>query len=456
METGNEIKGFNIAEALKYAPKGLKLYSPIFGEVRFEKIDEDNWIQVRDKYNNLRWFYEYGTYFPSDESNYLEGECLLFPSNHCRTWNHYWQNTLFLESIGSVCVDTITGNKFILGEDGTYFSDSTGGYYSVIIENDLGNYLLNSRYATPEEAKEFFEELEKRGYKWDGKMVVKKEQNKPKFKVGDWIIRSAEGFKHNTYLIKEVKDYYVCEELKGRRVTFTFDDVHKNFKLWDILDAKDGDVLMANAPFIFNGNLDGGIGCPGAYCAINTLGNFQIPNKPTHWTGHNTTPATKEQRELLFQKIHEAGFEWNANTKKLKKTTIPISKFKEGDVIKHKPTGEIAIIKHICSDYYVLDKGTSLYFESQDMWELIASKVKPTLEEKVNILADEILALKERVLALEIQVINDMSTLPLTVDPYFKSNKITCDDAQSLQGKKASDYNPLTTTTKKEGEQKCL
>ena len=87
----------------------------------------------------------------------------------------------------------------------------------------------------------------------------------PIFKVGEWIIRCAEGFKHNTYLVKEVKDYYVCEDLKGRRVTFTFNDVHKNFKLWDISDA------------------------------------------------------TKEQRDLLFQKMKEAGYEWNAEKKELKK-----------------------------------------------------------------------------------------------------------------------------------------
>jgi len=262
MEIGNEIKGFNIAEALKYAPKGLKLYSPIFGEVKFEKIDEDNCVVVRDKYNNLRWFYEYGTYFPSDENNFSEGECLLFPSTNHRCWQH-WQNTLFLESIGSVCVDTIMGNKFILDQNGTFFSDGTGSQYSTLIDcEDSSNYLLNSRYATPEEAKEFFEELEKNGYKWDGKMVVKS-TSQPKFKVGD--------------------------------------------------------------------------------------------------------------------------------------------------IIKHKDTGIINTIKKVCSEYYILDSDNTLYFEAQDMWELAASKVKPTLEEKVNILADEIIALKERVKSLEIQEIKQCS-----------------------------------------------
>ena len=80
---------------------------------------------------------------------------------------------------------------------------------------------------------------------WLEKQVQKPtDETAPKFHEGEWIIRSAEGFKHNSYLVKEVKDYYVCEDLKGRRVTFTFSDVHKNFKLWDISDARDGDVLV--------------------------------------------------------------------------------------------------------------------------------------------------------------------------------------------------------------------
>ena len=91
-----------------------------------------------------------------------------------------------------------------------------------------------------------------------------------KFHPGDWIIRNTEGFKHNTYLVKEIRDYYICEDLKGRRGTFTFNDVHNNFKLWDISDA----II---------------------------------------------TPATKEQRDTLFAKMKEAGYEWDTTKKELKK-----------------------------------------------------------------------------------------------------------------------------------------
>lgn len=134
----------------------------------------------------------------------------------------------------------------------------------------------------------------------------------PKFKVGDWITDGnitiqIEAIKNNCYLY--------CEDC----TLYSTKTADKVYHLWTIQDAKDGDILMANAPFIFNGNLEGGIGCPGAHCAINTLGKFQIPKYPEHWTGHTTTPATKEQRELLFQKMKEAGYEWNAEKKELKK-----------------------------------------------------------------------------------------------------------------------------------------
>jgi len=164
----------------------------------------------------------------------------------------------------------------------------------------------------------------------------------PKFHEGEWIIRSAEGFKHNTYLVKEVKDYYACEDLKGQRVTFTLNDVHKNFKLWDISDAKAGDILfqdlMGGIIFIFDGvNPEMGI----LYSfIINNDGEDVLPyhiGKPNTGIGYVEEnkniiyPATREQRDLLFKKMKEAGYEWDADKKELKKieqkpVTIDIDK----------------------------------------------------------------------------------------------------------------------------------
>ena len=144
----------------------------------------------------------------------------------------------------------------------------------------------------------------------------------PIFKVGDWIIKNDDSSVNIDYscckITKVENGNYTIESIYGYKGYNTFETFEKDYHPWTIQDAKDGDILMANAPFIFNGNLEGGIGCPGAHCAINTLGKFQIPNYPEHWTGHTTTPATKEQRDLLFQKMHEAGYKWDAEKKELR------------------------------------------------------------------------------------------------------------------------------------------
>ena len=133
------------------------------------------------------------------------------------------------------------------------------------------------------------------------------------FKVGDWVVNKLDDVWHIDSI--DNKNYQTSDG-KGNYNYFPISK-QDEMRLWTIKDAKNGDILMAKAPFIFNGNLEGGIGCPGAHCAINTLGEFQIPTSPKHWTGHTTTPATKEQRDLLFQKMHEAGYEWNAEKKAL-------------------------------------------------------------------------------------------------------------------------------------------
>ena len=70
----------NIAEILKSAPKGTKLYSPLFGDVIFEEIRQD-YIRVSTT-NIIREFYSDGRY-------YANGECMLFPSRENRDWNTF-------------------------------------------------------------------------------------------------------------------------------------------------------------------------------------------------------------------------------------------------------------------------------------------------------------------------------------------------------------------------------
>ena len=78
-------KNLNLAEILKNCPKGTKLYSPIFGEVEFERID-NGCRTITYKTNSGRNFdvsYE-GKFF----TNY-DGECTLFPSKDQRDWSKF-------------------------------------------------------------------------------------------------------------------------------------------------------------------------------------------------------------------------------------------------------------------------------------------------------------------------------------------------------------------------------
>lgn len=162
---------------------------------------------------------------------------------------------------------------------------------------------------TMNNAKKWLAWLEKQGRQKPSDKI------EPKFKIGDWITNGE-----YTWKVIDIKPLdYLLQSQNGDVVDDTISYVDEEFHLWTIQDAKDGDVLMANAPFIFNGNLEGGIGCPGAHCGINTLGKFQIPKYQEHWTGHTTTPATKEQRDLLFKKMEEVGYEWDTEKKELKK-----------------------------------------------------------------------------------------------------------------------------------------
>ena len=78
----------NIAELLKNAPKGLKLYSPLFGEVEFAEVMDTDYVPIRvmKRGYGLR-FDEYGRYMGN---KYPDSECLLFPSKDCRTWE-WWK-----------------------------------------------------------------------------------------------------------------------------------------------------------------------------------------------------------------------------------------------------------------------------------------------------------------------------------------------------------------------------
>jgi hypothetical protein len=169
----------------------------------------------------------------------------------------------------------------------------------------------------------------------------------PKFKVGDWI---ANG---NSVLHITNMDYGFYQFEDSYEAICIIDE---KYHLWTIQDAKDGDVLAAksgNRIFLYNGNCDLRHR-PCAYCGTYKGFSEILFSKcaiGNYFTDEDVYPATKKQRNLLFQKMKESGYEWDAEKKELKEIEQKPTWSEEDEKIRkalirfHKSTIEVDGIK---------------------------------------------------------------------------------------------------------------
>lgn len=75
----------NVAEILKQVPKGTKLWSNIFGDVKLDRVNSNGEypIRVLDSYKCDWKFSEHGYYYKMHKN----GECTLWPSKDHRAWD---------------------------------------------------------------------------------------------------------------------------------------------------------------------------------------------------------------------------------------------------------------------------------------------------------------------------------------------------------------------------------
>lgn len=131
-----------------------------------------------------------------------------------------------------------------------------------------------------------------------------------KFKVGDWVVCGK-----LVTQITSIEDDGYTNSGQG----FISFETAKKFHLWTIQDAKDGDVLVTTF------DEDNMIVMYHSMCTIDTINvHCCLDNKFVCWNlgtfdAEYVKPATKEQRDLLFQKMKEAGYEWDAEKKELRK-----------------------------------------------------------------------------------------------------------------------------------------
>lgn len=148
----------------------------------------------------------------------------------------------------------------------------------------------------------------------------------PRFNIGDWIVSDLEDVNEDFRLCKIIgieDGCYTIQSANGCKGYNFFETWESDYHLWSIKDAKDGDVLVTvddKRPFIHKGCLDPNHpDSPVVYCGINSEGYFcRGGNKFDHWwTSKEVHPATKEQRDLLFQEMKELGYGWDAEKKEL-------------------------------------------------------------------------------------------------------------------------------------------
>lgn len=163
----------------------------------------------------------------------------------------------------------------------------------------------------------------------------------PNFKDGNWITNGE-----YTWKVISVDNFdYTLQNQLGEYVEDTIDYVNKAFHLWTIKDAKAGDVIFYDDGWTCIFKRIHGIWFS-SYCFITCDGEFHTgyeEHAVDSTINGNAHPATKEQCNLLFQKMEEAGYKWNSETNTLEN---PIeTKFKDGDIISDILTNSICVFK---------------------------------------------------------------------------------------------------------------
>lgn len=156
----------NIAEILKYCPKGTKLYSTIFGEVIFERVSSDETypIKVKNWNNETCVFTEEGKYLSP-----YKGECILSPSKEQRDWSKFRipvkRGDIMMGISGKSSF--IASGKIVNNNPNGICGIAYGG--SFIINNNNNNCWTDEFCisATEEVKTKLFAAIEKAGYRWN-------------------------------------------------------------------------------------------------------------------------------------------------------------------------------------------------------------------------------------------------------------------------------------------------
>ena len=137
----------------------------------------------------------------------------------------------------------------------------------------------------------------------------------PKFKIGDWVVFVKSG---SIYQVEKIENYeYTLRHVLGGSLCLPFSNENL-IREWTIQDAKDGDVLVCNDEILLFKSYSEQ-GKISLYCWYNKYKNMFVDKEIIDislTTKNKICPATKKQRDILFQKIKERKEKFDPKTLK--------------------------------------------------------------------------------------------------------------------------------------------
>ena len=265
------------------------------------------------------------------------GDCALYSIKTADKVYHLW--TIEDAQDGDILY-TMRYNILWSYKDKTHcnYSINLNGIHSQVSIYGWVQIPNDARPACKEQRDLLSQKLKESGYEWDNEkkqvitlnhFVDNNDMVEPKFHVGDWIV-----YKDAVWKVCNIalQDSYELLKINNEVSTRLIKDVDENAHLWTINDAKPGDIIYAESKFntfdfiaifseIKNKN-------SWEYCSVDSDSD-DYSDDLDHWEfddhkgfvaldRYNFYPATKKQRHLLYQKMKDAGYEWDAEKKELK------------------------------------------------------------------------------------------------------------------------------------------
>lgn len=235
-------ENLNLVELLKDCPKGTKFYTPIYGEVEFDNIDNGSNFPIRTKDKQ-------GTHVSFTKEGYFTytgtPECMLFPSKDQRDWSKYQRpfvnGDIITSKAGGIALFSHTQSRFECSN--VVYYHCVFYYYPQTFKLGLDygiGCISDCRFATKEEKQRLFQAIKDNGYKWNANTKTLEKLITPKFRIGD-IIQDEDSYKVKITAINE-DGLYDYESLIAKGIGAILFEEQDD---WTLVEYQVGDYVLA-------------------------------------------------------------------------------------------------------------------------------------------------------------------------------------------------------------------